>query len=121
MGTILAIIIAILINALVIWIVSKLGLGLKVEGYTGAIVAAIVIALVTWVVVWLLGLIGINIGGGILGAIIGLIIAAIVLLLSDKILPGMSVAGFGGAIVAAIAIAVFSWLIWWLLGVLGLA
>jgi uncharacterized membrane protein YvlD (DUF360 family) len=33
----------------------------------------------------------------------------------------MEVAGFGGAIIAAIAMAVVAWLIAWLLGLLGLA
>ena len=120
MGPILAIVLAILINALVIWIVSKLNLGLTVKGYAGAIVAAIVIAVVSWVVFWLLGLIGITIGGGFLWAIVALIIAAIVLLISEKFLPGLEVKGFGGAIVAAIAMAVVAWILWWLLGLLGL-
>jgi uncharacterized membrane protein YvlD (DUF360 family) len=52
---------------------------------------------------------------------VSLIIAAIVLLISDRILSGMEVAGFGGAILAAIAIAVVHWLIALVLGLLGLA
>jgi putative membrane protein len=121
MGPILAMILAVLLNALVIWIVGKLNLGLTVKGYVGAIVAAIVIAIVSWVVFWLLGLIGITIGGGLLWAIVALIIAAVILLISDKFLPGMEVKGFGGAIVAAIAMAVGAWLVWWVLGLLGIA
>ena len=50
-----------------------------------------------------------------------LIITAIVLLISDRFLPGMEVSGFVGAIVAAIAMAVVAWIIAWLLGLLGLA
>jgi putative membrane protein len=96
-------------------------LGLTVKGYVGAIVAAFVIAIVSWVIFWLLGLIGISIGGGLLWAIVILIIAAVVLLISDKILPGLEVEGFGGAIVAAIAMAVVGLIIWWLLGLIGLA
>jgi putative membrane protein len=121
MGIVLSIIIGILVNALIIWIVSKLNLGLTVKGYTGAIAAAIVIAIVAWVVAWLLGLVGITIGGGILGAILTLIVAAVVLLLSEKFLPGLEVRGFTGAIVAAIAMAVVGWLVFWVLGLLGLA
>ena len=52
---------------------------------------------------------------------LALVIAAVVLLVSDKFLPGMQVAGFTGAIVAAIAIAIVTWLISLLLGALGLA
>ena len=121
MGPILAMIVAVLLNALVIWIVGKLNMGLTVKGYVGAIVAAIVIAIVSYIVFWLLGLIGITIGGGLLWAIAALIIAAIVLLISDKFLPGLEVKGFTGAIVAAIAMGVVAWIIWWVLGLLGLA
>jgi putative membrane protein len=121
MGVILNTVIALLVAALVIWIVSRLNLGLTVKSYGSAIIAAIVIAVVGGVITWLLGLLGITIGGGLLGAIILLIIAAVVLMLSDKFLPGMEVKGFTGAIIAAIAIAVVSWIISWLLGLLGIA
>ena len=120
MGVILGLIIAVVLNALVIYIVSMLNLGLSVKSFGSAIIAAIVIAIVSWIVAWLLGLLGITIGGGILGAIITLIIAAVVLLISDRFLPGMQVAGFTGAIIAAIAMAVVYWRIAWLLGLLGL-
>ena len=121
MGVILNFVIALLISALVIWIVSRLNLGLTVRGYGAAIIAALVIAVVGGVVLWLLGLLGITIGGGLLGAIVLLIIAAVVLMLSDKFVPGMEVKGFSGAIIAAIAIAVVSWIISWLFGLLGIA
>ena len=120
MGAILNFVIALLISALVIWIVSRLNLGLTVRGYGAAIIAALVIAVVAGVVSWLLGLLNITIGGGLLGAIILLIIAAVVLMLSDKFVPGMEVKGFKGAIIAAIAIAVVSWIISWLLGLLNI-
>jgi len=120
MGVILNFVIALLISALVIWIVSRLNLGLTVRGYGAAIIAALVIAVVGAVILWLLGLLGITIGGGLLGAIVLLIVAAVVLMLSDKFVPGMEVKGFSGAIIAAIAIAVVSWIISWLLGLLGI-
>ena len=120
MGPILAVVLAVLINAVIIWIVSKLNLGLTVRGYVGAIVAAIVIAIVSWFVFWLLAVLGITIGGGLLWAIAVLIIAAVVLLISDKILPGLEVKGFGGAIVAAIAMGVVAWVMSGLLELVGL-
>jgi putative membrane protein len=55
-------------------------------------------------------------GGGFLGAIIGLIVAAVILLISDRFVPGMKVAGFVGAIVAAIAIGVVAWFVNWVVG-----
>ena len=121
MDLLIGLIITILIAAVVIWIVSKLNLGLSVDGYGSAIIAAIVIAIVNAIVFWLLGLLGISVGGGFWGVIVLLIIAAVVLLLSDKILPGMKVDGFLGAIIAAIAIAVVSWLLVWLLALIGIA
>lgn len=121
MDILVGVILAILFNALIIWIVGKLNLGLTVKSYGSAIIAAIVIAIVAWIIAWLLGLLGITVGGGILGAIITLIIAAVVLLLSDKMLSGLEVKGFTGAIIAAIAMAIVTWIITWLLGLLGLA
>jgi putative membrane protein len=111
----------VLLNALIIWLVGKLNLGLRVSGFGGAILAAIIIAVVSWVIAWLLGLMGITIGVGLLGAIVSLIIAAVVLLISDRILPGLAVDGFLGAILAAIAIAVAHWLIAFVLLTLGMA
>ena len=117
----LGIVIGLVLNAFIIWIVGKLNLGLRVSGFGGAIMAAIIIAVVSWVIAWLLGLLGITIGAGILGAVVALIIAAVVLLISDRILPGLEVDGFLGAIVAAIAIAVAHWLIAFVLAALGMA
>ncbi len=98
---------------IVIWVVGKMGLGLTVEGFGAAAMAAIVIAVVTWVVVWGLGLLSITIGGGFMGAIVAIVISALILLVSDKFIPGMKVNGFGGAIVGALAIGVVSWLLAW--------
>jgi putative membrane protein len=119
-AAILNFVVWLVVAALVIWIVSKLKLGLTVSGFGAAIIAALAIAVVTAVLVWLLGLLGIAAGAGIVGGIIGLIIAAVVLLLADRFVPGMQVKGFVGAIIAAIAIAVVSWIVLWLLGLLGI-
>ena len=109
---ILGFLISAVVAALVIWVVSKLKLGLEVSGFVPAIISAIVIALVGAVVNWLLvGVLGLTVGGGWLGAIVLLIIAAIVLMISDRFVPGLKVKGFTGALIAALAIGVFSWLI----------
>ena len=120
MEFLLGLIFTLVVAAVVLLIVDKLNLGLSVDGFGSAIIAAAVIAVVSAAVVWLLGLLGITIGGGLIGAIVTLIIAAVVLLISDRFLPGMKVDGFIGAIVAAIAIAVVTWLVYWVLGLLGL-
>ena len=45
---------------------------------------------------------------------------AVVLMISGSIVPGLRVKGFGGALIAAIAIGVVAWLIGIVLGALGL-
>lgn len=120
MGPIINFLVWAVAAAVVLMVVSRLNLGLTVKNFTSAIIAAIVIAIVTAVVAWLLGLLGIGGGAGWIAAIVGLIVAAVVLLLSDRFVPGMTVKGFTGAIIAAIAIAVVGWLLNWVLGLLGI-
>jgi len=117
-GLLIGVVIGALISGVVIWIVSKLGLGLEVDGFGSAFIAAIIIAVVGGIITWLLDLLGISIAGGWLGAIIHLIIAAVVLMISDRLLKGLRVAGFVGALVAAIAIGVVYWALAWLVGLL---
>ena len=117
MAIVLNIIIGILLYALAIWVVSKLGLGRKVIGFVPALIAAAVITVASWLIVWLLGLLGLSMGGFI-GAVIYLIIAALVLMFAGKRIKGLSVKGFMPALIAAVAIGVVSWLIDGLLGLL---
>ncbi len=119
-GIVTSLVLTTLVNALVIWIVSKLNLGLRVSGFGGAILAALVIAFVNFLLALLLTAASVSMGTGILGSLVALVVAAVVLLIGDKILPNLKVSGFGGAILAAIAIAVFNWLIGVLLAALGL-
>jgi putative membrane protein len=121
MGYIINFLVALIVAALVIYIVGRLNLGLTVSGFGAAIIAALVIAIVGTIVMWLLGLLGLTIGGGLLGAIIYIIVAAIILMISDRFVPGMQVKGFTGAIVAAIAIGVVAWIVSWLLGLIGIS
>jgi uncharacterized membrane protein YvlD (DUF360 family) len=69
---------------------------------------------------WFLGLLGITLGGGWWGALMALIVSAVILLFSDRFVPGMKVNGFGGAIVAALGIGVVTWAVQWFLGLFGL-
>ena len=116
-GTTPSVVIGILLYALAIWVVGKLGLGLKVSGFVPAIVAAIVIAVVSALIVWLAGALGLSFGG-FLGAIIHLIIAALVLIFAGNMVKGLKVKGFVPALIAAVAIAVVSWLIDGVVGLL---
>ena len=121
MGYIFSFIVALIVAALVIYIVGRLNLGLTVSGFGAAIIAALVIAIVGTIVLWLLSALGLTFGGGLLGAIIYIIVAAIILMISDRFVSGMKVNGFTGAIVAAIAIGVVAWIVTWLLGLVGIS
>lgn len=120
LSTLLSIVIGLVLYALVIYIVGRLGMGLTVANFTSALIAGAVIAIVAWLVWWLLGLLGIGNGSGPIAAIVNLVVAAVILLIADRFVPGMKVNGFVGALIAAVAIAVVAWLIGWLLGVLGI-
>lgn len=116
-GTIVGMVIGFLLYALSIWIVSKVGLGLKVSGFVPALIAALVISVASSLIIWLLGALGLSLGS-FLGAVIHLIIAALVLMFAGNIVKGLKVKGFADALVAAVAIAVVSWFIDGVVGVL---
>ncbi len=120
MGVILNAIFVIIVAAVVLMIVSRFNLGLTVDGFGAAIIAAIVIGIVGAIINWLLAALHITIGGGLLGAIVYLIVAAVVLLISGRFVRGLKVNGFGGAIIAAIAIGVVSFIVTWFLGLFGI-
>lgn len=107
-----------LISSFIIWIVGKLRLGLEVNGFGSAFLAGIIIAFLAGVITLFLGISGFMDGGGLIGGIVHLIISAIVLMISARLLPGFMVAGFGGALVASIAIGAVYWLGGLLLGLL---
>jgi putative membrane protein len=104
-------VIATIVNGLVIWTVSSLNFGLRVRGFLTALIAAIVIAIIGTVVRFVLAAIGVPNLGGITGFVERLIISVGVLLASDKLLPGLTVHGFKGAIIAALAIGVILWVV----------
>lgn len=108
-----------LIAALIIWIVSKLNLGLEADSFGSAIIAAIVITVIGGILTVLLGQTGLMDGNGLVIGLVQLIITALVLMLGARILPGLRVKGFVGALVAAVAIGAFYWLGGLLLGQLG--
>jgi putative membrane protein len=116
LGVILDIVVAAALGGVVLMIVSRLNMGLKVADFKAAFIAAIAIAVIAGVITWIFGLLGITIGGGLLGAIISLIVAAVVLLAAARFVPGLEVKGFSGAIIAAIGIAIVTWIGNWFIG-----
>jgi len=119
-GALIGLALVVVLNALVIYIVGRMNLGLTVDGFGAAVIAAIVIGIVGWAFNALFGFLGFTFisNPNLIGAIIALIIAAVVLMISDRFVKGMKVSGFGGAIVAAIGIGVVHWLIGWLVGLI---
>jgi putative membrane protein len=112
--------VSIVLAAIVLMIVSRLNIGLKVADFKAAAIAAVVIAVIAGVITWFLGLFSVSLSGDLIGAIVALIVAAVVLLAAAKFVPGLEVKGFGGAIIAAIGIAVVTFLGNWFLGLFGL-
>jgi putative membrane protein len=119
-GALWSFLVWLVVSALVIFIVGRMNLGMKVAGFGAAIISALVISVVAAIIYWLLGLFGLGATSGLIGAIISLLIAAVILKLSGSFVPGMEVNGWGGAIIAAIAIGVVSWLVLWVLGLFGI-
>ena len=119
-GLLIIAVVMVFISAAILMVVDKLNMGLNIGSFGNAVVAAIAIAVIGAIINWLLGVVGITIGGGFLGAIVHLVVAAVVLLIAGSVVSGFVVEGFGGAIIAAIAIGVVGWLLSWVLGLLGL-
>lgn len=115
-GLVIGIVIGTLLFGTVIWVVGKLGLGMDVRNFGSALLAALVISVVAGIFNWVLAMLSISIGGGLGGALVHLIIATLVLMVGSNITPGVSVRGFWGALVAALAIAIIQWLMMLALG-----
>ena len=99
------------IYALIIWLVGKLRLGLEVSGFGAAFLTALVIVLLNSVVTLALRAAGITLEGDLLAVIIQLVISALILLIADRVVKGLYVKGYKGALLAAVAIAAVGWLI----------
>ncbi len=120
MSILIGFLIALVVSAVALMVVSRLNLGLTVAGFTSAIIAALVIGVLGQLVLLILGGLGISLPAGLLGFLVFLVISVVVLLLAGRMLPGMKVNGFVGAIVASLGIAVVTWLIVWLLNLVGI-
>jgi uncharacterized membrane protein YvlD (DUF360 family) len=116
LGLLIAVSIVGIVATFIIWIVSQLNLGLKVNGFGGAVLVAVIIALVAGVTTMLINLAGITDGQGLVGGIVHLILSAIILVVGARIYPGLKINGFIGVLIASVAIGVFYWLGGQLLG-----
>jgi uncharacterized membrane protein YvlD (DUF360 family) len=110
-GLAIGVLLTAIFSSILIWVVGLLGLGLAVNGFGPALVAGTAIALVGGAITWVLMALGIRISSGLLRAVINIVLGAVVLLICGLFLPGLTVNGFAGALVASIAIGVIAWLL----------
>lgn len=110
LGLLIAMAIMALLSGLVIWIMGKLGLGMKVDSLASALVVAVIIAVVAGIVTFALSILGVQeVGEGLVGGLIHLLVTVASLLIGDKIVPGLHIAGISGALVVAFVIGSVYW------------
>lgn len=98
-------------SGILIWVVGLFGLGLEVDGLLPAFIAGFAIALVGGVITWLLMRFDLRVSNGFVRFVINALLGAVVLLLCAQILPGLTVNGFLGALVASVAVGIIAWLL----------
>ena len=109
-GAIFGVAISTVISGLLIWLVGRFGLGIEVDGFGPAFLAGFVIALLWLFANFLWTLLGYTPEGGLAGAFTHLILTAGFLYAIRNSISGLRVKGFSGAVIAAAAIAVITWL-----------
>jgi len=110
-GLVLGIAIGAVISGAMIWLLSKLNIGLKVDNFGWAMLAGIVIGILTNLPMHFLSEFGIAVK-----AVIGFFAAAFAIYVSGQFLKGLTVQGFGGALFAAAAMVLLNLGVLYLLG-----
>jgi putative membrane protein len=110
-GLVIGILIGAVISGAIIWIVSKLNMGLSVDSFGWAMLAGLFIGVITTLITQFVP----NLNG-IVGAGVHLIVSAVVILLAGKAFSGVKVDGFSGALLAAVMMALISFGLALLLG-----
>ena len=100
-GLIIGILIAAVFSGVIIWLVSKLNVGLSVNSFGLAMLAGLFIGTLTNLFNHLLP--GMN---EFITMVVHLVISAGIILLAGNLFSGVNVKGFKGALIAAVAIAV---------------
>ena len=106
LGLIIGIALSAVVSGLIIWIVSKFGLGLKVDNFGWAMLAGLLIGLVSNLIMQV-----VPAGNDIVNIVVNLVVAAAVIFACGYLLKGMTVDGYGGALIAAVAIAIIGFLL----------
>jgi len=99
-GLVIGILIGTVISGAIIWIVSKLNMGISVDNFGWAMLAGLFIGVITSLITHFVP----NVTG-IVGAGVNLIVSAAVILLAGKAFSGVKVDGFSGALLAAFVMA----------------
>lgn len=111
-GGFMGIIIGALFTSVLLFVVGKLNLGIKLDGFGAAFLTAILIGVLTLVIQWIWGLLGFTPPSeGIFGIITWALSSAAILMTADAFVKGLSVNGFSGALIASAAVAGLNWLI----------
>jgi uncharacterized membrane protein YvlD (DUF360 family) len=111
MGILVGVLVSAVFTGFFIWLIARISSLMEVSGFGPAYIAGIVIAVLNGLVKWLLG----STLGGNGSALINWIISAIILLIAGRVVKGLKVNGFGSALLAAAVIALFDWLVTWVL------
>ena len=114
-GLVIGILIAAVFSGVIIWLISKLNVGLSVNSFGWAMLAGLFIGTLTNLFNHMLP--GMN---EMITLVVHLLISAGVILLAGKLFSGVNVKGFKGAVIAALAIAVVGFVLALLLaGIIG--
>lgn len=105
-GIIVGVVLSAVIAGVIIWTVSKLNLGLHVESFGWAMAAGALIGVATNVIMKV-----IPASNDIFHLVTNLVVSALVIYASGALLKGMTVKGYGGALLAAVGIAVVSYVL----------
>jgi len=114
-GLIGGLVIGILFTTVVFWIVGKLGLGMKIDGFGPALLAALLVGLLNMIATMIWNLLGYQPTAV---AATHIILTAGFLLIAGSKIKGMEVKNFISALVASLAVAGVTWLASWLVGAL---
>jgi putative membrane protein len=112
---VIAALVAALVNALLIWIIGKLGIGIEVDGFGPAILTAILMAVFTVITHLIWGLLNFSPGAGLSGFVTNLVASAAALLFAGGIVKGLRVKGFLGALLAVLGMTGVGWVANWLI------
>ena len=107
-----------LLNALLIWVIGKLGVGMEVDGFGPAFLTAILMAVFSVITHLIWNLFNFTPGTGWSGFITNLVASAGSLLVAGGIVKGLRVRGFLGAVLAVLGMTGVSWLAGWLINLI---